>query len=414
MLLSQRIELDLHQVREQIRNETDATKRSELESKATALELRLAVAIAQEANGVQVAGLDAGETAERRALIGRASLRNYLQAACDGAEVDGAEAELNAAGGMGRGRIPWEALAPRQAPRTAPRAQDAATALPATGTGVEENPYVRAIFGRRILGADMLSFDMRMVDAGEQSVPVVASPAANPSAMKAKGGGTNTVQVAITMPVATPHRATVATKFRVEDLARSPGVEAALRTHLSDALAAYVESEALNGTNANNRVNGLFQGLTDPTDPSATVTYESALATVAGQVEGIHARGLQDLRVLVGVKSHEKLSALFPATGSQASAAEYLRTMAGEQMLPGLSASSFIPAPASNIQQAVVARAAEPMGNAALFMWNGSLRAIRDDVTGARAGEIYLTFHALFDVLITRAAAYSQVAFKLA
>ena len=68
-------------------------------------------------NGPDKVTTEDAEARARRALEGRAEVRRYIGAAMDGGAVDGAEAEYNAALGMGAGSFPLRLLAPARETR---------------------------------------------------------------------------------------------------------------------------------------------------------------------------------------------------------------------------------------------------------------------------------------------------------
>ena len=72
-----------------------------------------------------------------------------------------------------------------------------------------------------------------------------------------------------------------------------------------------------------------------------------------------------------------------------------------------------MPAPASNVQQAVVSRTAGGGPNAVAPIWQG-LELIRDPYSGAAKGDVSVTAIMLWNFQVIRTDAYARAAFKVA
>ena len=347
---------------------------------------------------------DDGEGAERRALEGRVELRQYLHAAANGAPLDGAEAELNAAldiRGAGGVAVPWEALLPTGDEQRA----DAATTVGATDHGVTQRAILPRVFART--AAAFLGVTMPMVGTGDVNYPVLTS--GTTAAGKDPGAAHDAGAATFEANQLGPTRLTAKYLFRVEDLRRLAGMESALRADLRSVMGDQMDKTILNGQASAPDINGFIDAgtIADPTAPTAVVTIASAIKTAADAVEGKHANGLSDVRLLIGPKTYSTLAGLL-SSNSEPVALSVLRTETG-----GLRVSAHVPDPASNVQQALVYRTGGGGPNAVAPIWQG-LELIRDPYTNAAKGEVSITAFALWAFAVVRSAAYQRTAFKLA
>ncbi len=346
---------------------------------------------------------DGGEGREVRALVERARVTRFAAAAIRGRDVDGAESELLDAlevRAMGAGEVvvPWELLAP---PETETRA-DSVTVPTAPGTGawgVGSAPILRRVFARSDSG--FLGVSMPGVAAGAKAYPVLSAGVT--ATEPAKGAAVDADAVTVgASTVVTPKRVTGRVKFRIEDLATfGQDLETALREDVLAAVRDKMDAEV---------VADLFAALTDPDDPSALATFDTAIAAAAAAVDGIYANDEGAVRMLVGTATYGQFAALFRAgAGDSTSAATYLRERTG-----GLRASSRVPAVASKFQQAITA--ARPMAGEAVYpVWTGAgVALVRDMYSEARSGIISLTANALTGGLhVVRSTPWKQVAFQV-
>ena len=411
MTNGQKLQLRLSEIRQTL-NElsgldtpTDA-QRTEMDTLATeyrAKETQWRAATIAEADAPETRAAD-GEDTERRALVERVELRQYLHAAANGVPVAGAEAELNAAldlRGAGGVAVPWEALLSHEVEHRA----DAATSVGATDHGVTQRSIVGRVFART--AAAFLGVSMPMVPTGDQNFPVLT--AGTSAATKNPGVAQDAAAATFTANQLGPTRLTARYLFRVEDLRRLAGMEAALRADLREVMGEAMDATILNGQANAPDINGFIDAgtIAAPTTPTAVITIASAIETVASAVDGKYANGLPDVRLLVGPKTYATLAALL-SDNSEPVALSVLRRESG-----GLRVSGHVPAPASNVQQAVVSRTAGGGPNAVAPIWQG-LELIRDPYSGAAKGEVSVTAIMLWNFQVTRTDAYARAAFKLA
>lgn len=402
------------------RTEAETAELDTLGKRLQALEPELRAALASEAaEGVGERTEDAGdaETRERRELKAKATVAGYLKAALAGRMATGAEAEYAAA--VGVEGIPLALFEADETggsranlARNESRA-DAPTPAPST-VGVNMAPIVPAVFARSVAGS--LGITMPMVGTGTYAQPRIT---ANLSAsFKAAGADTDSTAATISVDTMTPKRLSARMSVRVEDVA-SIGMsdfEGALRQNLSAVFGNVLDKAILAGDGASNGIEGLLHGLTDPTAAAALATFDSALATVAGLVDGTWAMSMRDVRLLCGPATYTHFETIF-RDGTQAkgdvSLSAYLMDRAG-----GFRTSSQMPAVAAGGAAAKKQRAVAFRGGmagvrtAVMASW-GSF-SIEDVYTGAGKGERYYTVSTLVsDVKIVHADAYSELEFQV-
>ena len=226
---------------------------------------------------------------------------------------------------------------------------------------------------------------------------------------------------------ATPKRISARLELTLEDIAAvgAANFESVLRENASLALSAELDNQGINGNGAAPNLKGFFQNLTDPTAaPSAVDSFDSFAAAHAGGVDGLWAKGIEEVGIVVGPSTYRKAASTFQSATNykgEMSAAAYASKMAG-----GFWTNARMPAPATfmsvdNVQQAILYR----MGRSFLNQGTGYTRtaicpnwnmvAIDDIYSGSGKGERYFTLHAILgDVIIVQPDAYKQIAFRVA
>ena len=417
MLESQRIEIRRSEIRARLADlagsdaptDEEVRERTDMQAELRKSEAKLQDAIKGEDAEAESRAAQSGETGALDRLADKAELRQYVICALNQSELPAREAELSAAFKLSGARhVPWAVIAPKHEPRwyrSTPEREsraDASTSLAATGPQVIEDKYLGRVFAGSII--DYLAIRTIPIEFGERSIPVLTAGVA--PAMKAKAANADAEAGTVSFAVLSPKRASAAYVFSLEDLARSPELEPALRMDLAAALTETISNQVLNGNGTAPNVNGLLSKLTDPTAPTAVIDYDGAIGVSAGGVEGKHARNLREVRTLFGTATYSKLAGAIHA-GSGYAATDYLDGLSG-----GVMATSLMPAAASTVQQGILALTAIG-GNGALGVWNGVQLTIRDEYSKANTGEIRLTANALIDFEITRAGGFQQVAYKL-
>ena len=389
----------------EIRSEADS-----LQNEYSDLEVRHQAAIVAEGEPEtrDLDGPDA-EMRERIELRSKASLTGYLQAALAGRQVAGAEAELQAAAGIGNG-IPlelWDTPVETRA--------DASTGAPGT-VGVNLDPIRPAVFANSI--APRLSIEMPRVESGTYASATITTSLTAGS--KAKGAAQESTAAAFTVSSVTPKRISARLGIRIEDVASvgQANFESILRENLSLVLSDELDDQIINGVfvdGTNNDLNGIFQALTDPTDPTAVAKFDDFVATFANGVDGLWSSTLKDVAVACGPSTYQLSAKTFRDVGTNnghrgdIAFSDYAMAHTG-----GWWTNKRMPAAASNIQQAILHRKGRSgMRTAVCPHWNEI--SIDDIYSGSAKGERFFTMHVLLgDVILVQPAAYGQVAFKLA
>ena len=411
MRTSQRLELRASEIRQRL-NEISGLEGEGLTDEIRAesdrlvgefrdVETRRRAALVSESSETEttVAPVD-GEARERRELMSRARVGRFAAAALRGVLADGVEAETAAAFGC-PGLVPLELLAEGRAGVE----HRAITAAPDTGTAVTAAAIMPAIFDRG--AAAFLGIEMPVTPAGTAAYPVLTQSVT--AAARAKSAAAPETPGTITPYIVKPRRITGAFRISREDEAMLPDLEPALRDNLGSVLSDAVDGQVVAGDNQAPNLNGVNTQLTAAAAPATGAeTFDRYVAAVAAHVDGLYAVSLSDLRLLLGPHTYRHAASTFRGTNGETAAASYL---AGQ--LGGLRASRRIADPSSNIQAAIVRRAA-PGRVAVAPIWEG-VELIRDPFTAAGEGETILTALLLMGgVAILRPAAFVQDSFRLA
>lgn len=340
-----------------------------------------------------------GEPAEVRALMARASVGEYLNAAATGAALNGAPAELNAALSITGGgvNLPLALLETRA---------DAVTDTSALQGGERQMPILQRLFGRDVLMA--LGVRVDAVPAGRSEFPLLTG-GADPGQV-AEGAAKDADAASFDTQTLKPKRLTGRYVFTAEQSAQIPEIEAALRRDLSDALRAQMSMQVINGDGAGANITGLFSRLAQPAAPADIASYADYAGSAASAVDGIHADAEGAVSVLLSVGAYHHAAAVFnDGSGESATEAIKRRAMA-------CAASSFI-APGAGARDGVEgailhAGADVSRGDSIAAMWP-AMQIIRDPYTNAGEGKTALTYVQLWDCYTAlRQRAYSRLAFK--
>ena len=340
-------------------------------------------------------GMPDSETLEKQALLQKASVGDFVKALLDHKPVAGASAEARAAFGCtNEFEIPLELFEKAVTPAPAPAPGD----RPVTVAPVQPYVYQRTVAG--YLGVDMPS-----VSGGEQAYPVLTTN--TPAGPKAKDAAADSTAAGITVHKAEAKRLAGSYVVRVEDMAMFPQLEGALRQDIPRSIASTLDQQLLAGSGSGAQLASLFSILGNPTANQVVETFATFISTITGNIDGLHAYQLEDLKALVGMKTYEKMTELF-AVNTAVSAADYLHDRIG-----GLRASKRIAAPVSDNQDGIVRLGMESMV-AVAPVWGG-IQLIDDPYTGAAKGQRTITAYQLVsDVLLLRPDAFEQIDFHLA
>ena len=437
----QRVQLRVSEVRQRLNeiggkespSKEELEESGKLEAEYKTLEMRFrALVIGSDVGNDHAkklkAGARAGDTENRGAeaeaadkkdsdlakLQGRIELRNYLQAAMDSKELQGAEKEYNDERGLigtGGVQVPWEALAPpelrAEQRRGVEERVDAVTSVSGTANLPTENmaPILGRVFQRSV--AAFLGVRMPAVGVGQRNYPVMSTGVT--AGMKAAGAAVDADAATYTVTVIDPSRLTARYVFRVEDLAVVAGLEASLREDLRMAMSDQLDEQLLTGNGTAPNLGGLFDddGLAAPADASAEADVNGYIDLVTGQVDGINAYSTRDVRFLIGPQTLKHAATKF-ISGTDTSAYDKLMSLSG-----GVRVSARVPAPAkvsSKDQQELLATRMN--GVAVAPMWP-ALSLVRDIYSGAAKGEVALTAIALYGFKVVRANGYTRLKIQL-
>lgn len=411
MLQSQKLELRASQIRKRLREiaalEGDKltdeirTESAALQTEFEDVETRRQAAIVAE--GEKAGQEPDGEGREMSALEQRVSLGSYLHSIANGRALSGAEAELQKQRGLSGDGVPWAAIAPAPSPAPEARAgveSRAVTPGPTTLPGQET--FVERVFKRS--AAAWMGVMMPTVPAGQSTWHLIsAGPAAD---AKAKDGAADETAGAFTSKALTPVRLTAAYQFRVEEIAEHSMMEAALRRDLSAKLSEALDTKVIAGNGTAPNPTGIIN-LSDPGDDSNVINYATAKAMAAGNVDGIYSADLMDVKALVGAKTFEKLNEITPTNDDSRDALSWWLANTG-----GVRVNADIPAPASNLQRAVIAKTGARI-SAYCPTWEG-VRFITDIYTGAGEGQVTITALALFNFSVVDVSSFVLRDLKLA
>ena len=417
MTPKQKIELRLSEVRSRLNEiaglEGDAFSdeiRAEAETLKTEyrdLETRHQSAIIAEGEAETRAASDFDDDAEdreRAELRSKARVGGYISAAIEQRAADGVEAEYNAAVGIPSSHFPLELIAPPVEARAKTDADASAS----------QRTWVDRLFADT--AAARLGVSMESVAPGVAAYPVTTAGASAKQRGRTEGADDATWTVATTE--LKPSRNAVRAVFSEEDAARLPGLEAALRRDLSMALTEGVDRAIFLGDAGANEdgadITG-FQtftaaatGLTESTLTQGNkVKAPETLAVFADMLDGKHAAGLGDLRVVASVGCNTLwLTQIAAAAADTKTIASFLRENGLSWSIRG----EIETATTAGKFGAFIGRGRGIRGAAVAAVWNSAM-LIRDPYTNAAKGEIALTLSHLWAFGIPRPSNFRRLKF---
>ena len=364
------------------------------------LETRWRAATAGEADAEKRA-LEEGPDAEARArqeLKAKTKVANYVTAAVEGRSVDGPELEFNQSLGLrGEGQFPMELLAPVE--HRATTDSEAATA---------QRSWLDRLMSDTAAARLGISFESVM--PGVASFPVTT--AGGSPAMRGRSQVVTDAAWTVGITEMKPKRLGVRAIFNEEDAMRLPGLEDALRRDLANAVVERMDRLVFVGDDTANEDRGDIAGLQTLTVSEVTLTQSNkvkgsnTLAVFAGRVDGLHANGLEDLRVVTSVGANTLwLSTVDSAIDSQTIAA-FLRAA-------GLSwtvRADIDTNTANGDFGAFIAGGRGLQGAGVAAVWNRGV-LVRDPYSEAAKGEVALTLSAYWDFNLPRASNFSRLKF---
>ena len=348
------------------------------------------------------------EQRERIELRAKASLTTFLRARIEGRQVDGPEAELQKAAGIGGG-IPLELW---DTAETTERRDP--TEAPGT-VGVNLDRIRPAVFANSI--APRLGIEMPRVMSGTYaSATITTSLSAGPVA---KAADADAAAAAFQVTAVTPKRISARLSIQIEDIAAvgQANFESILRENLALALSDALDNEAINGTYDATTdppdlgLVGIFARLADPAVPGAVVDFDGFAAAHAGGIDGLWANQLKEVAIVCGPATMTLAARTFQTAASykgEMSAAAYAMNQTG-----GWWTNKRMPDPVSEVQQAILYRKGRSMMGGAGAMrtavcphWNEV--SIDDIYSGSASGTRHFTMHVLLgDVILVQPDAYA-------
>ena len=375
-------------------------------------QIRGAMVAADEEDAAQQTAAAAQPDAEQRERIelrSKASLTNFVKCALAGRQVDGAEAELSSAAGIGGG-IPLELW-----DTTETFEKRAATEAPGT-VGVNLDRIRPAVFANSI--APKLGIEMPRISSGTYTSATLATSTV--AAAQAKGGVADATAATFNVTAVTPKRITARLSLQVEDVAAvgQANFESILRENLSLVLSDELDQQAINGDGNAPNLTGIFDRLTDPSAPGGIADFDAFAAAHAGGIDGLWANSLKDVAIICGPATMMLSARTFQTATNykgELSAAAYATENTG-----GFATNKRMPDADSEVQQGILYRKGRAMMGGAGAMrtavcphWNEI--SIDDIYSGSASGTRHFTMHVLLgDVILVQPDAYSQVAYQLA
>lgn len=386
MTALQKLQLKQSEIREKINgllgndarteDETAALEKLTGEGQGLEVELRAAIIAAPDPQESTTTAVDP-EVRERLELRGRASFGRYLHAALTGAQISGAEAEFQAA--CKTPGIPLDLFEIDRPPEV--RA-DAATGVPSTGTGATLAPIQPFVFSQSI--APMLGIEMPSVGSGAYSEMTIST--ALTAAAKNKATAQESTAAVLTPSTATPRSIRGRLTLNLEDIAAigQANFESALRQNAQAVVSDALDTQIITGNGTAPNLDGLINQLTDPTNPTTIVVFDTFLKSFADQIDGLWANRVKDVMVLANVDSYRLAANTFRGTaangGSAVTFADYAAGMTG-----GFSTNKRMPATDSTIARGIVYRTGRTgLRTACLPTW-GSL-AVDDIYSDSASG----------------------------
>ena len=346
-----------------------------LTREARSLETEVQAAILSEPEPETRAADPAGR--ELRSMIDRADVGNFFEAALARRAASGVEAELQAHYRLEGNQIPLALLETR-----------AVTPAP-TDVGTNQQAIIPAIFPAS--AAAFLGIPMPTVPVGESLYHVLTSGAVPQT--PAKDAATNPTEDtgAFSSESLKGGRLQASFLYNREDRSRFEGLDAALRSNLSDAMQDALDKQIIQGTE------GLLTGTNLPNNNVSAVTsyalYREQFAF--GRVDGRYATSTGDLRVVVGSATYSHMAGQYRGNADNVDA---LQALAAAGV--GVRVSAHVPALASTKQNAII-RLGSAMDMVAPI-WEG-ITLLDDPYTESGKGQIRLTAYLLYAVKVLRA-----------
>ena len=341
----------------------------------------------------------ATETPEQREVVelrARSSLSAYVNAAVEMRSLNGAEAELNSALGMGVDRFPLALLAPEIRQTTD------------TDVSTNQRTWLDRLF--YATAAQRLGVTFSSVGPGVASFPVTTAGAT--AEQQAKSEATDAAAWTIGVTELRPKRNSVHAIFSLEDVQRiGPGLEAALRRDLSAALVEGIDRTIFKGDSGPSGSSADIVGFQTAGISEFTITQSDKvkgakiLEALAAYIDGKHAVSPADLRIVASVGTNVLwMTKLQAATVDNMTVAQFLRASGISWTTRG----DIDVATSNGDFGGFVGLAQGITGAAQAAVWV-SASMTRDIFSGATKGEVGITLNTLWDFAIPRTSNFKRL-----
>ena len=411
-------------------DDLETQKRTALKAEEVAQERALKLVNVEQRVGIGDLPNMPPEFREFMGIEARCSLDGFFDGVHQNIETVGAEREMRQALGItDRGVIPWPMLVEPVRLQEIRQAQRAALA---------EGAKVRAIIGKEFAdkigeGNDVFlraafgsgSTVMSMQDPIIQDVFAASTAAflmtrfssapvgdALELVLTSTGAGVTADRTAraaagsLAARTLTPKDIRAVYDINKTDLQRFRGLESSLRADLPRAINDVMDKNVLVGAQFSGSI---LARTVDPSNPSATPTFQGAIATIAEAVDGKHARTLKECKLVVNPAT---ISVFYGqlASNTAVTLTDYFMMNTG-----GIMTTSNMPIEASNVSKGIVCKTGPGvMYNGIAKMWGGGIQVIRDMYTKAPEGQLIITASMYADYDVVRPAGYLQVEFYTA
>ena len=348
------------------------------------------------------------EVRERMELRGRASFGRYLVAALTSQQIAGAEAEYQAAC-----KVPGIPLDLFEQDRPEIRV-DAASGVPATGTGTTVAPVQPFVFSQSI--APILGIDMPSVGSGSYSEMTIST--ALTATAKNKATAQESTAAVLTPATAKPRSIRGRLTLNLEDVAAigQANFESALRQNAQAVVSDALDTQVISGNGTAPNLDGLINQLTDPTDPTAVAAFDDFVAAFADSIDGLWAGTPREIGIVANVDAFKLSAKTFrDGSGGQSRAGDMAFSDYAKAHYGAWFTNKRMPATASTIARGIVYRMGRlGIRTACLPTW-GSI-AVDDIYSDAQSGQRHFTLNILVGdkVLLVQPDAYDLVEFKVA
>ena len=346
---------------------------------------------------------DDGEKAELRQLRGKVSVSNYTKAAIEGRQAaSGAELEFNQALHIGADGFPLLLLAEKEPEKRATSDTD---------TAVRPRPWLDRLLADSMSAHLGISFSS--VDPGVASFPITTAGATG-----AQRGRTEAA-AATAWTVGTselkPTRNAVHLEFSKEDMHRIPMLEESLICDLRMGLTESIDRAVFMGDDGGSGTDADIVGLSTAANvveknltQADKVKADKTLEVFNTLIDGIHASGLDDLRVVASEGSHQLWTGRVLSVASET--ASIFKTLAQFLNDNGVmwKVRQLETATTNGKFGAFLSRQRGLTGAAVAPVWSAG-ELIRDPYTKAKSGECLLTLSYYWNFGLPRAANFARL-----